>query len=121
MHRTSWVFVIESRNPGDMVVAATLDRDAQAKAFSDSVVGDPSKAFPLTSTGGSSASPSDSGVSDPSRRLYAVPEAARTRVWFGFDSPHATVMAPFYATQRIVPPSWSWGVQCKMSRTSAFW
>lgn len=96
MHRTSWVFIVESRNPGDIVAAASVD-DPESRALST---------FP--------------DLADHAR-LYAIPEAARTRVWFGWDSPHIAVMVPLYATQRIVPPSWTWAVQCKMSRTSAFW
>ena len=68
MHRTTWVFVVESRHPGE-----------------------------------------------------AVPPAAATRVWFGFDTPHATVLAPLYATQREPPPSWTWPLQCTLSRNSSFW
>ena len=51
----------------------------------------------------------------------AVPAPAATRVWFGFDSPHATVLAPLYATQQVPPPSWTWAKQCTLSRSSAFW
>jgi len=51
----------------------------------------------------------------------AVPPAAATRVWFGYDSPHASVLAPLYASQRLAPPSWTWARQCTLSRGSAFW
>ena len=51
----------------------------------------------------------------------SVPPPAATRVWFGFDSPHATVLAPLYATQEVAPPSWTWAKQCTLSRGSAFW
>lgn len=50
-----------------------------------------------------------------------VPAPAAVRVWFGYDSPATTVYQPMYASQRVVPPSWSWGRQCVMSRTSSFW
>ena len=121
IHRTTWVFVIESRNPvgGDEVASratAATTSHYRTRPFSS-----------LSSDGlieaavDSSEAISSAARWDSSRRLHAIPEAARTRVWFGFDSPHATVMAPFYATQRIVPPSWTWALQCKMSRSSAFW
>jgi dipeptidase len=51
----------------------------------------------------------------------AVPPPAATRVWFGYDSPHATVLAPLYAAQATPPPSWTWARQCTLSRGSAFW
>ncbi len=55
------------------------------------------------------------------RASDAVPSCAASRVWFGFDSPHATVLAPLYATQATPPPSWTWARQCTLSRQSAFW
>ncbi|GAX81201.1 hypothetical protein CEUSTIGMA_g8633.t1 [Chlamydomonas eustigma] len=50
-----------------------------------------------------------------------VPDPAKTRVWFGFDTPTATVFTPLYATQEVPPPSWTWPLQCTFSRSSTFW
>ncbi len=68
MHRTTWTFIVETRQPSD-----------------------------------------------------SVPPQAASRVWFGFDTPHATVLAPLYASQAVPPPSWTWAKQCTLSRSSAFW
>lgn len=50
-----------------------------------------------------------------------VPAAAAARVWLSFDTPHASYYAVLYATQDEVPPSWGWGLQCTLSRGSAWW
>ena len=135
MHRSSWVFVIESRSPGATAVIEHPAAAASAAALSD--VGSPrgqsqagrdkdATAHRNMLVDGSGSSRLKGMISGSHSRTkttttYLVPEAARSRVWLGFDSPHATVMSPLYASQEVPPPSWTWALQCKMSRISAFW
>ena len=50
-----------------------------------------------------------------------IPAAAATRIWFAFDSPHASVYVPFYAQQDELPPSFDWALQCTFSRRRRAW
>ena len=135
MHRSSWVFVIESRAPG--ATAVIEHPAASAAALSD--VESPHRGQSHQGSRDKDATPAHSrsmlvdgggsrlkgmisrSHSHSTTTTYLVPEAARSRVWLGFDSPHATVMSPLYASQEVPPPSWTWALQCKMSRSSAFW
>ena len=138
MHRSSWVFVIESRAPG---ATAVIEHPAAATAASAAALSDVGSPHQGQSHQGSRDKDATTAhrsmlVDGSGSRLkgiigshsrtkttttYLVPEAARSRVWLGFDSPHATVMSPLYASQEVPPPSWTWALQCKMSRSSAFW
>lgn len=50
-----------------------------------------------------------------------VPAAAASRVWLSWDTPHSSYYTVVYGTQNEIPPSWGWGLQCTMSRNSAWW
>lgn len=60
-------------------------------------------------------------VAEVRRPGRGVPAAAAVRVWLSWDTPHASYYTVLYGSQDEVPSSWDWGLQCTMSRHSAWW